>query len=74
MADEGEKSVLVDLRKRAGVTQKNVADALQVTEQTIRNWEKGRAEAELQLWQVKALCEVLNCSLNELPDRFKISG
>ena len=65
---------LVELRKRAGVTQKMLADALGVSDHTIRNWEKGRAEAELQLWQVKALCRVLQCSLEELPDRFKTSG
>lgn len=63
---------LVELRKRAGVTQKEVADALGVSDHTIRNWEKGRAEAELQLWQVKALCQILGCSLDELPDRFKL--
>jgi DNA-binding XRE family transcriptional regulator len=65
---------LVELRKRAGVTQKMLAEALEVSDHTIRNWEKGRAEAELQLWQVKALCRILQCSLDELPDRFKTSG
>lgn len=62
---------LVELRDKAGITQKQLADALKVTEHTVRNWEKGRAEAELQLWQVKALCQILQCSLEDLPDRFK---
>lgn len=71
MVNEQVSSSLVELRKRANVSQKAVAEALGVTDHTIRNWEKGRAEAELQLWQVKALCRVLSCSLDELPDRFK---
>ena len=72
MVSEVSKSPLVNLRKRAKVSQKVVAAALGVTDHTIRNWEKGRAEAELQLWQVKALCRVLKCSLEDLPDRFKL--
>lgn len=65
---------IVKLRKKAGVTQKILADALQVSEQTIRNWEKGREEPRLFIWQVKAFCETLQCSLDELPDRFKAEG
>ena len=74
MCDEKRQVTLVDLRKRSGVTQKEIADALGVTDHTVRNWEKGRAEAELQIWQVKELCRLLNCSLDELPDRFKASA
>lgn len=62
---------LVELRDKAGITQRQLADALKVTEHTVRNWEKGRAEVELQIWQVKALCQILRCSLEDLPDRFK---
>ncbi|WP_413175398.1 helix-turn-helix transcriptional regulator [Anabaena azotica] len=62
---------LVNLREVSGTTQKQVADAVGVSEHTVRNWEKGRSEAELQIWQVKALCRILKCSLEDLPDRFK---
>jgi len=71
MTKETSDHLLVELRKKANVTQKAVAEALHVSDHTVRNWEKGRAEAELQLWQVKALCQILQCSLEELPDRFK---
>ncbi|NJR52864.1 MAG: helix-turn-helix transcriptional regulator [Leptolyngbyaceae cyanobacterium CSU_1_3] len=71
MTDEEVKSPLVELRKRAGVTQKAVADALGVTDHTVRNWEKGREEPRLFIWQVKALCNLLHCELEELPDHFK---
>lgn len=63
---------LVNLRQRAGVTQEELAKALKVTSHTIRNWEKGRAEPELQIWQVKMMCTILGCTLDELPDRFKV--
>lgn len=72
MLEEKVQRTLVELREKAQVTQKQLADALGVTDHTVRNWEKGRAEAELQLWQVKAMCRVLKCSLDQLPDRFKL--
>ena len=57
---------LVELRKRAGVTQVALAKALGVTDHTIRNWEKGREEPRLYLWQTKRLCQLLECSLEDL--------
>lgn len=63
-------SELVRLREKRGLTQGAVAEALGVTDHTIRNWEKGRAEPRLTIRQVKKLCEVLSCSLNDLPDDF----
>lgn len=62
---------LVSLRQKAKVTQKQLAEALGVTDHTVRNWEKGREEPRLFIWQVKALCDTLQCSLDDLPDRFK---
>ena len=71
MLNEDVRSSLVDLRKRAGITQKVVADTLKVTDHTVRNWEKGREEPRLFIWQVKALCKILQCELEDLPDHFK---
>ncbi len=58
------------LREKVGLTQEAVALALGVTDHTIRNWEKGRAEPRLTIRQVKKLCQLLNCTLDELPDDF----
>lgn len=66
--------ILVNLREKAGVTQKQLAEALKVTDHTIRNWEKGRAEAKLELWQVKEMCRILKCDVWDLPDTFKELG
>ncbi|HAZ45337.1 MAG TPA: XRE family transcriptional regulator [Cyanobacteria bacterium UBA11369] len=58
---------LIRLRKRLGLTQKQVADAVGVTDQTVSNWEVGRFEPRLTISQMQALCRVLQCSLDELP-------
>ncbi len=58
---------LMRLRKGRGLTQKQVADAVGVTDQTISNWEAGRFEPRLTISQMQALCRVLQCSLDELP-------
>jgi DNA-binding transcriptional regulator YiaG len=71
MINEATGVTFVELRKRAGVTQKQLADALSVSETTVRNWEHGREEPRLFVWQVKLLCQNLGCSLDDLPDRFK---
>ncbi len=64
------ESLLVSLRLEAGLTQKHLAKALGVTEQTIRNWEQGKVEARFTLAQIKKLCEELGKTLDQLPDRF----
>jgi DNA-binding transcriptional regulator YiaG len=65
---EGQESALVRMRRELGLTQKDVADALGVTVQTVSNWEVGRAEPKLTIRQFKKLLEVLQCSVNEIPN------
>jgi len=65
---EEQEFTLVRLRKSHDLTQKQIADALGVTVQTISNWEVGRAEPKLTIRQYKALLRVLQCSVEELPD------
>jgi transcriptional regulator with XRE-family HTH domain len=63
-----QESALVRLRRSHGLTQKQIADALGITVQTVSNWEVGRAEPKLTIRQFKALLRVLQCSVDELPD------
>ena len=66
-------SPLLKLIERAGLNQKQVADALGVSSQTVNNWVRGRHKKEptkLSIRQVKTLCQVLHCGLDELPDDF----
>ena len=54
------------LRANAGLTLRAVSSKIDVAESTIRNWEKGRNEPQLRLWQVKMLTELYQCSLDDL--------
>lgn len=50
------KISLAAARTNAGLTQKNVADALNVAVSTVRNWENGKTTPKLP--QAHALCEL----------------
>ncbi|MGB6302085.1 MAG: helix-turn-helix transcriptional regulator [Rivularia sp. (in: cyanobacteria)] len=58
------------LRTLRHITQKELADALGVTENTVGNWERGRAIPKLTPYQYKKLLEVLDITSEELPDNF----
>lgn len=68
------ESDLVVLRIEAGLTQRDIAAALGVSEQTVRNWEQGKHDPRLTIPQVKKLCRLLKKSLDELPDSFGPTG
>jgi DNA-binding XRE family transcriptional regulator len=64
-----QESPLKQRREELGLTQRDVAVAIDVSVQTVSNWETGRyKEAKLTLPQVKALCRVLNWTVQDLPD------
>lgn len=54
------------LRERAGLTQRQVAEALGKTDQTVSNWENGVRAPRLTPRETLALCRVLKCTLEEL--------
>lgn len=68
MEEREQEAALVRLRRIQNLTQKQVADALGITVQTVSNWEVGRAEPKLTIRQFKALLRILKCSADELPD------
>ena len=55
------------LRERRGLSQRRLAIALDMTENTIANWENGRSGLD---WfeRVAKLCKALDCSPNDLFD------
>lgn len=57
------------LRKRIGLTQRQVAQALDVRESTVSEWERGLSAPRLRL--VKQMLNVYQCSLDELIEAFE---
>lgn len=58
-------SHVAQLRKRAGLTQKQLADLLDTTVTTVANWENGRTGLK-EFERVAKLCEILACRAQDL--------
>jgi transcriptional regulator with XRE-family HTH domain len=58
-------SHVAELRKTLGLTQRQLADIVGVTETTVRNWENNRSGVE---WfeRIAKLCNALQCTPNDL--------
>ena len=65
--DKTPVSKIADLRKKKGLTQRDLSFALDVTESTIANWETGRSGLKW-LEFIAKMCEVLECEVGELID------
>jgi DNA-binding transcriptional regulator YiaG len=70
MPEKSEISPLMRLRRKRSLTQKQLGDALGVTETTVRNWESGRSIPKLTPVQFKKLLKILQITVDELPDQF----
>ncbi|MBO4246065.1 MAG: helix-turn-helix domain-containing protein [Bacilli bacterium] len=55
---------LLELRKKKGLSQEEVADALSVSRQTISKWETGASTPDFD--KIQPLCELYEISTNEL--------
>ena len=55
---------IAELRKERGMTQKELAKILSVSDKTVSKWETGRGLPEISLMQ--SLCETFDISINEL--------
>jgi len=66
MTEESNQVTLMKLRNRAGLTRRQVAAELEVTEKTIYVWETSPNPPRLTVAQVQRLIEILNCSIEEL--------
>jgi putative transcriptional regulator len=68
--DRQPKQTLKQLREQAGLSQEALARLVGVSSKTVSNWERGTNVASLTVPQMKALCEALSVTLNDLPDDF----
>ncbi|MFN6475310.1 helix-turn-helix transcriptional regulator [Nostoc sp. DedQUE07] len=61
------------LRESLGLTQKQIADAVGVTDQTVSNWERGIHIPRLTLKQTIKLCKITNRTVEDLANLFEPS-
>lgn len=61
----------VKLRQRIGLTQRQVAQALDIRQSTVSDWERGISTPNMPLSKVKLMLEVYQCSLDELIEAFE---
>ncbi|MBE9138818.1 helix-turn-helix transcriptional regulator [Nodosilinea sp. LEGE 07088] len=57
---------LADLRKRASLTQRQVADLLNVTVTTVSAWERGTQVPRLTFAQIEILLDAFGCTIQDL--------
>lgn len=60
----------MSLRERAGVTQRQIANALDVTVGTVSNWERRVKEPHLDLGELQQLLKLYKCSVPEMVEAF----
>ena len=56
-------------RRSRSLTQDDVAAALNVTKQTVSNWEREVSTPSLTIPQFKKLCQLLDCTLDDFPSQ-----
>ena len=71
MAKEGKRITFAYLRERAGLTQRQISIAMDITVTSVSQWETGARRPRLFPDQTQKLLQVLNCTLEELVEAFK---
>ena len=66
VVSQEQQDTLMNLRTRAGLTRREVANTLGVTEKTIYVWETSANSPKMTVEQVQKMLEVLGCTLGEL--------
>ncbi len=74
LATENQPLTPMSLRKRVKLTQRQVAQALDVRESTISQWERGQSAPHLLPSKTKKLLEIYQCTIDELIEAFESPG
>lgn len=70
VASEEKPITFTYLRKRAGLTQREISIAMDVTVTTVSQWETGARRPRLFPEQIQKLLQVLDCTLEEFVEAF----
>ncbi len=73
MSEEKKLLTPMDLRKRVGLTQRQVAIALDKKVQTISDWERRKASPRLTFSETKKMMEIFGCTLEDLIEAYEDS-
>lgn len=65
--------MIAQIRKKAGLTQRQLAEQMEITVQTVSNWETGLYKVELTPLKMLKLCKALGCSLEQLANEIEAS-
>jgi transcriptional regulator with XRE-family HTH domain len=60
----------VNKRRELGLTQRQIAEALGIQYLAVSTWERGINQPKLYPWQTAKLCELLQCSIDDLAQMF----
>lgn len=63
---------IADMRKKQGMSQKQLADEVGVTDKSVSKWETGKSLPEIS--KMESLCEILHISINELLSGEQLPG
>ena len=66
MSEGNDQLTFADLRKRAGLTQRQLAEAMGVTVKSVSAWERGVVDPRLTFGETQKLTEILGCSFQDL--------
>ncbi len=61
------------IRERAGLTRAEVANRLEISETSVRNWETGRTEPTMTPQRYQELLQILQCTPKELANASEMS-
>jgi DNA-binding XRE family transcriptional regulator len=65
-------SEFMNKRKSLGLTQRQIAETVGVTVQTVSNWETGTYQPKLTIEQTEKLCAVLQTDIKGLRIMFEV--
>jgi transcriptional regulator with XRE-family HTH domain len=74
MTSKGDNQLTpMKLRERVKLTQRQIAQALDVRQGTVSDWERGISVPRLSPSKLKKMMEIYDCSVDELIEAFEVS-
>lgn len=71
MSEQEDQLNPVKLRQRVGLTQRQVAQALDVRQSTVSDWERGVTTPNLPPSKLKMMLQIYQCTLDDLIEAFE---